>query len=58
MKYNLVDQPKAAPLFLFSFQQVGDTVFHPAGVWEENKHLVADPRKLIVSEALFDEVVM
>ena len=58
MKYNLVDQSNAAPLFLFSFHQVGDTVFHPAGVWEENKHLVTDPCELIISEALFDKVVM
>ena len=56
--YNLVDQAKAVPLFFLPFQQVGDTVFHSAGVWEENKHFVANPRKLIVSEALFDEVIM
>ena len=57
-RYYLVYQPKAAPLFFLPFQQVGDTVFHSAGVWEENKHFVANPRKLIVSEALFDEVIM
>ena len=57
-RYNLVDQAKAAPLSFLPFQQVGDAVFHSAGVWEEDKHFVADPSKLVVFEALFHEVVM
>ena len=56
--YNLVDQAKAAPLFFLPFQQVGDTVFHSAGVWEENKHLASDPRELIIPDALFGKVVV
>ena len=58
MTHNLINQPKTASLLPFSFQQVGDAVFYPAGVWEKNKYLVAYPRELIVPEPLFDQPVM